>query len=148
MRYLGVDLGTKRTGLAISDPTGLIARPLEVVRGGVDAADLAEVLRPIVAREEIEALVVGLPKRLGGEEGPEAAHARTVAVALETSLGLVATLWDERLSTVEATDRLIEAGVRRKKRKAVVDKVAAALILQSFLDSKRGAPDDPRDLCQ
>jgi len=138
MRYLGVDIGKKRTGLAISDPTGLIARPLEVVAGGADAAALGRALRPIVEREQVEGLVVGLPRRMGGEEGPEAVHARAVATHLARALGLPVELWDERLSTVEATDRLIEAGVRRQERRALVDKVAAALILQDFLDEQDG----------
>jgi len=144
MRYLGIDIGTKRTGLAISDATGLIARPLEVIGSGADPQALARSLRPIVEREEVEALVVGLPRRMGGEDGPEAEHAREAARQLEAVLGLPATLWDERLTTVEATARLIEAGVRRKQRKAVVDKVAAALILQSFLDSQYEATAEPR----
>ena len=143
MRYLGVDLGKKRTGLSISDATGLIARPLEVVAGGADAAALGRALRPIVEREEVEGLVLGLPRRMGGEEGPEAVHARAVGVHLARALGLPVEMWDERLSTVEATERLIEAGVSREDRRAVVDKVAAALILQAFLDAQRGPVLEP-----
>lgn len=143
MRYLGVDIGKKRTGLAISDPTGLIARPLEVVAGGADAAALGRALRPIVEREEVEGLVVGLPRRMGGEEGPEAVHARAVGVHLARAFGLPVEMWDERLSTVEATDRLIEAGLGREERKDQVDKVAAALILQDFLDSRHGPVLEP-----
>lgn len=143
MRYLGVDIGKKRTGLAISDPTGLIARPLEVVAGGADAAALGRALRPIVDREEVEGLVVGLPLRMGGEEGPEAVHARAVGVHLARAFGLPVQMWDERLSTVEATDRLIEAGLGREERKDQLDKVAAALILQDFLDSRHGPVLEP-----
>ncbi len=143
MRYLGVDIGRKRTGLAISDATGLIARPLEVVAAGADAAALGRALRPIVEREQVEGLVVGLPRRMGGEEGPEAVHARAVGVHLHRALGLPVEMWDERLSTVEATDRLIEAGVSRRERKGVVDKVAAALILQGFLDARHGPVLEP-----
>lgn len=138
MRYLGIDIGKKRTGLAISDATGSIARPLEVVAGGADAGALGRALRPIVEREEIDGLVVGLPRRMGGEEGPEAVHARAVGVHLGRALSLPVEMWDERLSTVEATDRLIEAGVRPEDRRAMVDKVAAALILQGFLDARHG----------
>lgn len=143
MRYLGVDIGKKRTGLAISDPTGLIARPLEVVAGGADAAALGRALRPIVDREEVGGLVVGLPLRMGGEEGPEAVHARAVGVHLARAFGLPVQMWDERLSTVEATDRLIEAGLGREERKDQLDKVAAALILQDFLDSRHGPVLEP-----
>ena len=143
MRYLGVDIGKKRTGLAISDPTGLIARPLEVVAGGADAAALGRALRPIVDREGVEGVVVGLPLRMGGEEGPEAVHARAVGVHLARAFGLPVQLWDVRLSTVEATDRLIEAGLGREERKDQLDKVAAALILQDFLDSRHGPVLEP-----
>jgi len=143
MRYLGVDIGKKRTGLAISDPTGMIARPLEVVAGGADAAALGRALRPIVEREDVEVLVIGLPRRMGGEEGPEAVHARAVGVHLTRALGLPVEMWDERLSTVEATERLIADGVGREERQALVDQVAAALILQGFLDSRHGPVLEP-----
>jgi len=143
MRYLGVDIGKKRTGLAISDPTGLIARPLEVVAAGADAAALGRALRPIVDREEVGGLVVGLPRRMGGEEGPEAVHARAVGVHLGRALGLPVEMWDERLSTVEATQRLIDAGVPHEQRGALVDQVAAALILQGFLDAQHGPVLEP-----
>ena len=142
MRYLALDIGTKRTGLAVSDATGLIARPYDVIPGGGDARALLAALAPILREEEVEAIVICLPRRLGGEEGPEAERIRTLAGAVDAATELPVSLWDERLNTVEATDRLIEAGVRRKARKGLVDKVAAALILQSFLDA--GCPSEAR----
>jgi putative Holliday junction resolvase len=139
MRYLGVDIGRKRTGLAVSDPTGLVARPLEVVRGGSDPRSLAALLGPIAEREEAEALVVGLPRRMGGEEGPEAERARAAAAILESELQLPVTLWDERLTSVRAAEILVERGVPPAEHRGVIDKVAAAVILQDFLDARSGA---------
>ncbi|NKB89860.1 MAG: Holliday junction resolvase RuvX [Acidobacteria bacterium] len=142
MRYLALDIGTKRTGLAVSDATGLIARPYDVITGAGDVDQLVARLREVVETEEVEAVVLGLPRRLGGEEGPEATRVRAIAGQIAGAFPVPVSLWDERLSTVEATERLIEAGVRRKARKGMVDKVAAALILQSFLDA--GSPDSAR----
>ncbi len=136
MRYLGVDIGRKRTGLAVSDPTGLVARPLEVVRGGSDPKALAALLRPIAEREEVEGLIIGLPRRMGGEEGPEAERAREAAAILESELGLPVTLCDERLTSVRAAEILVEQGVPATEHRDVIDKVAAAVILQDFLDAR------------
>lgn len=138
MRALCLDLGAARTGVAISDPTGLLARPLEAIRGGLEAAALARTLEPILEEHEVEALIIGHPRRLSGETGPEAKAAEAMGAALEPLLGIPVHLWDERLSTVEARERLAAAGVRRRRRsRAQIDCLAATVILQSWLDDRR-----------
>ena len=137
MRVLAIDLGKKRTGLAISDPTGLIARPLEVVPCGDAPAAVLGAVEPVVSEYEVDRLVVGLPRRMDGGEGDEAAAARAVAAHLEAALARPVELWDERLTTVEATQRMIDAGSSKRRRRTDVDMVAAAVILQSYLDAQR-----------
>ena len=136
MTFLCLDLGTRRTGLAISDPTGLLARPLTTVPGGESGPALAERLLRLSEEHEVDEIVVGFPRRMSGRKGPEAERTEALVEQLRELLPVPIHLWDERLSTVEAERRLIEAGVRRKKRKAMVDATAAALILQSFLDAR------------
>ena len=137
-RILGVDLGTRRIGLAVSDPSGVIASPLRVIeRRGDPDADRAAILA--AAREaEAERIVVGLPTELSGRAGPAARTARAEVEALRAAApDLPVVLVDERLTTVIAERSLVQAGVRRKDRRAKVDKVAAAVILQSYLDRER-----------
>jgi len=140
MTYLCLDIGSRRTGVAISDPTGLLARPLGVIPGGQEPAAVATHLRPMIQEHGVDVLVLGLPRHMSGELGPEADRVQLLAAELEKLLGLPIQLWDERLSTVEATRRLIARGVRRERRKQLVDQEAAALILQGFLDA---APREP-----
>ena len=136
MRVLAVDLGSKRVGLARSDETATIAEP-----HGVISATPAETLpaRLAAAAREIEAgeIVVGLPRRLDGSSGPEAAAARQVAEALRAASGLRVELLDERLSTAQAERALIAGDASRSRRRQVVDSVAAALILQTYLERRR-----------
>ena len=137
-RVLGVDLGARRIGLALSDPTQLIASPLRVLeRSGDPAADR----RAIVAAardEEAATVVIGLPKEMSGWRGAAANAASAEVDALRTlAPDLTFELVDERLTTVIAERSLIESGMTRKKRKGTVDKVAAAVILQSYLDAQR-----------
>ncbi len=137
-RILGVDLGTRRIGLAVSDPSGVIASPLRVLeRSGDLDADRAAILA--AAREQdAERIVVGLPTELSGRSGPAAKAARAEVEALRAAApDLPVVLVDERLTTVIAQRALVQAGVRRKDRRRKVDKVAAAVILQSFLDGPR-----------
>ena len=125
-----VDYGTVRIGLAVSDPLGATAQPLDVV------SDIDEVLER--ARDlGISEIVVGLPLRQSGERGPEADAARDFARDLEEASGIPVQLWDERLSSVEAERVMAAQGVRSRQRRGSVDKVAAAIVLQSFLDSRR-----------
>ncbi len=138
-RALGVDLGGRRIGLALSDPGRTIASPLTVlVRGNNPVGDRAAILG--VAREhEATVVVVGWPRSLSGRDGPAARAARVEADALAAAApdGLAVVLHDERLTTVQAERSLNEAGMRRDRQRAVVDKVAAAVMLQSFLDSEQ-----------
>lgn len=138
MRVLAVDPGSKRVGLAVSDPTGTIAQPLDTLAaepGDTLAQRLAEVAR----RNEAERIVVGLPRRLDGSLGPEAKAARELAAELRRSSRLPVELVDERLTTAAAERSLLESGMRRQKRRANIDRVAAAILLQSHLDrQKRG----------
>jgi putative Holliday junction resolvase len=133
-RVLGVDVGTVRIGVAISDETGLIARPLETVRRTGDRKALGALAR--MAREhEVVRIVVGLPLTMGGGEQESSVDAREFAGKLRTRAGCEVLVWDERLTTAQAERALIEGGVRRKQRREVVDRIAAAVMLQSYLDS-------------
>lgn len=133
-RYLGVDYGTRRVGLAISDGLGLTARPLEVV----PRKDLNSVLRRVADEYPIKAVVVGLPTALGGHEGDSAEGARQLGDEIAELLDVPVTYIDERFTSRMAESALLETGMRRQERKETVDKVAAAIILQTFLDSKYG----------
>lgn len=131
-RYLGVDYGTKRIGLAISDGLGLTARPLEVVA----RPDLETALRRIFDQYPIAEVVVGLPTALGGHEGESATAARALGEEIGELLAVPVRYVDERFTSRIAESALLESGMKRRDRKATVDKVAAAIILQTFLDSK------------
>jgi putative Holliday junction resolvase len=133
-RYLGIDYGTKRIGIAISDGLGLTARPLDVVA----RRDLPEFLRQLVAEHTIDQVVVGLPTALGGHEGESASGARELAEEVREILGVPVEMIDERFTTRMAESALLEGGMKRQKRKETVDKVAAAIILQTYLDRKPG----------
>ena len=136
MRVVGIDLGTRRIGVAVSDPTGTLASPYEVVeRRKDDAATYAELAR-IVGDVEAERVVVGLPLSLSGETTRAAEAARAEARALEAVLPVPVELWDERLTTVTAERGMMELKMRADARRRVVDKVAAAVLLQSWLDSQ------------
>ena len=133
MRVLAVDLGSTRVGLALSDPTGTIASALSTV-AAEPAGTLVSRLAAAAKQHEAERIVVGLPRRLDGTRGPEAAAAERMAAALRKASGLPVETYDERLTTVAAERSLIAGGVRRDKRRQSVDRVAAALLLQSYLD--------------
>jgi putative Holliday junction resolvase len=134
-RVMGLDVGGKRIGVAVSDELGLIATPVGFVTRG--ARDRDE-LRKLVARWGVARLVVGLPTGLSGREGPQAAEVRAFADALAADLGLPLAYWDERLTTAIAERALIESGRRRERRKEQIDAVAAAVMLQSYLDAEAG----------
>jgi putative Holliday junction resolvase len=135
MRAMGLDVGTKTIGVALSDELGLTAQALKTIRRGSMRADLAELVR-IAEDYQVEQVIVGLPINMSGSEGPRAQATRVFGTAVERALGRHVLYWDERLSTVEAERLLIEADVRRKKRREVVDQVAASLILQGWLDAR------------
>lgn len=134
MRALGLDVGSKTIGLAVSDELGWTAQPLKTVRRAQWDRDMAEV-REVMVERNITHLVVGLPLNMNGSEGPSAVEARKVGQALNAP-GLEIIYWDERLTTVAASKSLIETNASRKKRKEVIDQVAASLILQGWLDSR------------
>ena len=130
---IGVDLGTRRVGLAGADPSGTIASPLRSLERR-HPRFWAE-LELVCAERGCRLLVVGLPRRLDGGEGAAAAAARGFAAAAARRLGLEVALWDEWLTTAQAERTLIAGGVRRVRRRSTVDAVAASLILQSYLDA-------------
>ena len=132
-RLLGVDYGTKRVGLAISDALGLTARPLSVVPRSTAVDEVMD----IVKEQEIGTIVVGLPTGLSGDEGMSASEARKLADELRSATGVEIVLVDERYTSRMAEDSLLESGMKRRKRRESVDKVAAAIILQDYLDRIR-----------
>ncbi len=130
---IGLDLGTKTIGLALSDVGRRIASPLTVIRRTKFQADLA-VLRQEVEQRAAVGLVLGLPVNMDGSEGPRAQATRSFARNIAAAIPLPLVFWDERLSTAAVTRTLLEADASRKRRGEVVDKVAAAYILQGALD--------------
>lgn len=136
MRFLGLDVGTKGIGCAISDEQGVIAAPHQVLprHGGQrDVEAVARLMNDVGA----EAIVLGLPRELSGDEGPTARRVRRFGQQLAAQIGCPVHYWDERFSTVEAERALIDADLSRRRRAKVVDQVAAALILQGFLDAEK-----------
>ena len=136
MRVLGVDLGSKRIGIAVSDRSGTIASPLTVVQRSGSVARDHQVIAKLVLEEEAEAVVVGLPLNMDGSMGPAAKAAVNEAKALATVVNVPVHTSDERRTTVTADRVMIEAGMDAKARRKVVDKVAAAVLLQHWLDGR------------
>lgn len=147
MRLAGVDVGKTRIGIALSDPTGTVASPLTVVQATGDLKADAATVADIGARHGAEGFVVGLPYTLTGREEAAAAEAARFAQALAEASGKPTVVWDERLTTAQAERAMLEDGVRRQARRERIDKVAAALILQSYLDAHHGSidPEAPTD---
>ena len=136
MRVLGLDLGSRTCGVAVSDIMGMIARPVETIRFEEDDYELClEKLQKHIKEFQIKKVILGLPKHMNGDIGIRGEISIQFKEMLE-SQGLEVILWDERLTTVAATRILISADVSRKKRKQVVDQMAAVGILQNYLDSK------------
>jgi putative Holliday junction resolvase len=133
MRILAVDPGTRRVGLALSDPTGTIASPLGTLPAE-PAESLPQRLAKAAGQHEVARIVVGLPRELDGKRGPAAAAAERLADKLRKASGLPVDMLDERLTSAAAERMLIDAGMRRDKRKKTVDSVAAALLLQTYLE--------------
>lgn len=148
MRVLGIDVGTHRIGVALSDPTGMIAQSLTVIPRAGWQAVLSEI-RDLVARHGVERIVVGLPRRLDATEGEAARQARAFARRVSAAVGVPVEMQDERLSTAEAERVMVAGEVRRARRQRRRDAVAAALILQRYLDERKarvnaGSPDPGR----
>lgn len=135
-RLLGLDIGRRRVGAALSDPSGLLASPLAVLEVPNSTALLDQIVRWI-EQHGVVRIVVGLPLLLDGNEGEESAYVRGLVKGLQERVGVPVELWDERLSTVAAERALLESGMRRAKRRQRRDAVAAALLLQSYLDAHR-----------
>ncbi len=134
MRYLGLDLGSKTLGVALSDKTGLIASNYKTIHHNEDYDGLIEEVKKLVLELEIDAIVLGFPKNMNNTVGNKGELSLVFQKKLEKLLSIPVYLQDERLTTKIATDMLIQGNVSRKKRKKVVDSIAATVILQSFLD--------------
>ena len=135
-RLLGLDVGTKTIGIALSDVSRSIATPYDTIRRTKFTED-AQIIRDIVQKQGVGALVIGLPINLDGSEGPRAQSTRAFARSLAPIVQLPLLFWDERLSTAAVERHLIEADASRKRRAEVVDRMAAAYILQGALDRLR-----------
>lgn len=135
MRALGIDHGTKRIGIAISDELGMIAQPLEFIPAE-PFADFLKRLKEIIRDKQVEQLVLGMPRNMDGSYGPAALKVQEFAAVLRDSVAIPIAMWDERLTSAQANRYLVQANVRREKRKEKVDKTAAAILLQSYLDSR------------
>lgn len=139
MRAVGIDLGSKRIGVSLSNSEGTVATPYEVVLRSGDKKRDHRKIRALVDEAEAEIVVVGLPRSLDGSEGPMAKKYRAEAVALETVVGVPVELWDERFTTVTAEQSLMGQSLNSKKRRQVIDKVAATVMLQGWLDARRNS---------
>ena len=134
MRILAIDHGTKRMGIAMSDELGVIAQPLEFILAEPFAEFLSR-LREIIRDQQVELILVGMPRNMDGSYGPAALKAQEFVAVLKSSVAIPIQTFDERLTSVQAHRFLTEAEVRGRQRKDKVDKSAAAILLQSYLDS-------------
>ena len=138
MRILGLDYGSKTVGVAVSDPLGLTAQGVEIIRRKSEnklSQTLARI-EELAAQYQVEKIVLGFPKNMNNTIGDRAEKSLEFAEMLKKRTGLPVFMWDERLTTVEANRTLIESGVRRENRKEYVDKIAAVFILQGYLDAR------------
>ena len=134
MRILAIDHGTKRMGIAVSDELKMIAQPLEFILSE-PFSDFLVRLKEIIREKEVELILVGIPRNMDGSYGPAALKVQEFVTALKDAVVIPLKTWDERLTSAQANRFLIEANVRRDQRKEKVDKTAAAILLQSYLDS-------------
>jgi putative Holliday junction resolvase len=133
MRILALDHGTKRIGVAVSDETKTIAQPLEYIPAEPFADFLAR-LKKLLVEKEIDLILIGLPRNMDGSYGPAAQKVEAFVAVLRGAITVPIKMWDERLTSAQANKILIQAKVRRDKRKEKMDKMAAAILLQSYLD--------------
>ena len=134
MRILAIDHGTRRMGIAISDELKTLAQPIEFIPAE-PFAEFLDRLKTLLKEKEVELILVGMPRNMDGSYGPAALKVQDFVAALKNALTVPIKTWDERLTSVQANRFLIGANVRRDKRKEKVDKAAAAILLQSYLDS-------------
>lgn len=131
---MGLDVGERRIGIAVSDPLMLTAQGVETYRCTDRGADIAHLVH-LIHEYETERVIAGLPVNMNNTEGPQAAYVKALMEELQAACGVPVEYWDERLTTMQVEKVLLEADVSRKKRKNVVDKMAAVLILQAYLDA-------------
>jgi putative Holliday junction resolvase len=142
VRAVGVDLGTRRIGVAVSDPTGTLASPYEVIERSGERSRDHQRLGDVAAEVEAERIVVGLPRSLDGSIGPAAKAVLDEVDELRATTSVPVETYDERLTTVTADRALREQGLDARQRRKVVDKAAAAVLLQAWLDGRRGRAND------
>lgn len=138
MRIMGLDFGSKTVGVAVSDPLGITAQGVEIVRRKSEnklRRTLARI-EELIAAYGVTELVLGLPRNMNGTEGPRCEKTREFKELLEKRTGLCVTLWDERLTTVAADRSMMDAGLGRQERKEYVDEIAAIFILQGYMDAR------------
>jgi putative Holliday junction resolvase len=137
VRTLALDYGERRIGVAISDPTGVIAQPLETISSTAGGRDALERIAELVRKHEVDQIVVGLPLHMNGRAGPEADRARAFGERVRARAGVAVDYLDERWTSLEAERVLDEAGVRRREQRGRVDPIAAALLLRTWLELRR-----------
>jgi putative Holliday junction resolvase len=137
MRILAIDHGSKRIGIAVSDELKMIAQPLEYIPAE-PFADFLQRLKVLIHDKEVELILVGMPRNMNGSYGPAALKVQDFVAALKGAITVPIETWDERLTSAQANRFLIQGKVRREKRKEKVDQTAAAILLQSYLDSLAG----------
>lgn len=134
MRYLGLDWGERKVGVALSDPLGITAQPLPYVENN---DRLLPTLNDLAQKNSVKEIVVGLPRNMNGTEGASADKVKALRDRLKKDLDMNVVLWDERLTTKMAERTLIDSGVSRSRRKSVVDSMSACFMLQSYMDSRK-----------
>jgi len=137
MRVLGLDVGSKTVGVALSDEFGWTAQGLTTLKINEEKSKFGfDEIGQLIKEYQVDTVVIGLPKNMNGTIGPRAEASMQYAAEIENKFAVPTVLWDERLTTMAAERVLLEADVSRKKRKKVIDKMAAVMILQGYLDSK------------
>ena len=144
MRIIGLDVGKKRIGVAVSDESGICATAIEVVQRHSKEKDDLKWLKDLIAEYEGEEVVVGLPVNMNGQLGDSANETLKYVEAIKSKINLPVKTWDERLSTVQGERILLEADLSRKKRKGIIDKLSAQIILQSYLDHRAHLRDEAK----
>lgn len=136
MRVLALDIGEKRIGVAISDPGGRVATPVTVLQAARVLGDGRDLIRLLEDYDDVECIVIGLPRSMDGSEGPQASRVRGAAARIAAHTGLPTGFVDERLSSAEAERRMAETGADSRQRRGSVDMVAASILLQAYLDGR------------